>query len=67
MGACEYARNTTRESTKILTHKDNAAVEKELKAVKKIKDGYGSKELTTRLIHAITSIDGEEDRGKIPK
>ena len=50
---------------KILTHKDNAAVEKELKAVKKIKDGYGSKELTTRLIHAITSIDGEEDRGKI--
>tara|TARA_R100000315_G_C5219244_1_gene131520 strand:- start:135 stop:1019 length:885 start_codon:yes stop_codon:yes gene_type:complete len=50
---------------KILTHKDNSSVEAELKAVKKIKDGYGSKELTTRLIHAITSIDGDEDRGKI--
>ena len=50
---------------KILTHRDNGVVEKELKALKKIKDGYGSKELTTRLIHAITSIDGEEDRGKI--
>jgi len=50
---------------KILSHKDNAAVETELKSVKKIKDGYGSKELTTRLIHAITSLDGDEDRGKI--
>ena len=50
---------------KILKHKDNAAVDLELKSVKKIKDGYGSKELTTRLIHAITSLDGDDDRGKI--
>jgi len=50
---------------KILNHKDNAAVDLELKSVKKIKDGYGSKELTTRLIHAITSLDGDDDRGKI--
>jgi len=50
---------------KILNHKDNAAVDLELKSVKKIKDGYGSKELTTRLIHAITSLDGDDDRSKI--
>jgi len=50
---------------KILSHKDNAAVDMELKSVRKIKDGYGSKELTTRLIHAITSLDGDDDRGKI--
>jgi len=50
---------------KILNHRDNNAVDAELKAVKKIKDGYGSKELTTRLIHALTSLDGDEDRGKI--
>tara|TARA_R110002012_G_scaffold97286_2_gene233878 strand:- start:34 stop:918 length:885 start_codon:yes stop_codon:yes gene_type:complete len=50
---------------KIMTHKDSAGVDAELKAVKKIKDGYGSKELTTRLIHALTSIDGDEDRGKL--
>ena len=50
---------------KVMSHKDNAGVDAELKAVKKIKDGYGSKELTTRLIHALTSIDGDEDRGKL--
>ena len=50
---------------KVLSHRDNEGVEKELKALKKIKDGYGSKELTTRLIHAITSIDGEDKPGTI--
>ena len=50
---------------KILSHRDQTAIDKELKGLKKLKDGYGSKELTTRLIHSITSIDGETDRGKI--
>ena len=50
---------------KILSHRDQTAIDKELKGLKKLKDGYGSKDLTTRLIHSITSIDGEEDRGKI--
>jgi len=50
---------------KVLSHRDQNAIDAELKGLKKLKDGYGSKELTTRLIHSITSIDGEEDRSKI--
>jgi hypothetical protein len=50
---------------KILCHRDQTAIDKELKGLKKLKDGYGSKDLTTRLIHSIIALDGEEDRGKI--
>jgi len=52
-------------SFKILSHRDNENVELELKALKKIKDGYGSKELTTRLIHSIQSVDGDDSTGTI--
>jgi len=52
---------------KILTHKDSEAIDKEIKALAKIKDGYGSHQLTTRLIHCITSVDGDDSSGVIRK
>ena len=50
---------------KILSHKDNEAIDREVKSLRKIKDGYGSKQLTTRLIHCITSVDGDDKPGTI--
>ena len=52
---------------KMLTHGDSKAIDDELKAVKKFskRSGYGDSELTTRLIHTITSIDGERGSGPI--
>ena len=50
---------------KVLSHKDQNAIDLELKNLKKIKDGYGSKQLTTRLIHCITSVDGDDSSGAI--
>ena len=51
----------------MLTHGDSKAIDDELKAVKKFskRSGYGDSELTTRLIHTITSIDGETGSGPI--
>tara|TARA_Y100001963_G_scaffold157819_1_gene255208 strand:- start:949 stop:1839 length:891 start_codon:yes stop_codon:yes gene_type:complete len=52
---------------KMLNHSDTKKIEEELKAVKKFskRSGYGDSELTTRLIHTITSIDGERGSGPI--
>jgi len=52
---------------KLLTHGDNVAIDAEIKALKKIKTigGSSSGQLTTRLIHMITSIDGKEDKAYI--
>ena len=45
---------------KILTHKDEQNIKNELKGLKKLNKN-SSPEVTTRLKHMITSIDGEED------
>ena len=52
---------------KMLSHSDSRGIDEELKAVKKFskRSGYGDSELTTRLIHTITSIDGERGTGPI--
>jgi len=50
---------------KVLSHKDNEGIDREIKSLRKIKDGYGSKQLTTRLIHTITSVDGDDSAGAI--
>jgi len=51
---------------KLLTHKDEKDIEKELKAYKKLSDVTGiSNELTTRLKKQIISVDGEKDILKI--
>ena len=52
---------------KMLSHSDSKGIDEELKAVKKFskRSGYGDSELTTRLIHTITSIDGERGSGPI--
>jgi len=52
---------------KILTHKDSEAIDTEIKSLSKLKDGYGSHQLTTRLIHCITSVDGDDSPGTIRK
>ena len=49
---------------KILTHRDETSIEKEVEGLKKInKDN--SKEVTTRLKHMITSVNGERGQAEI--
>jgi len=52
---------------KLLTHKDNMKVDEELVAMKKLTKQGGSEDhnLTTRMIHTIVSVDGNEDRQHI--
>ena len=52
---------------KQLNQGDTVAIEKEIKGLKKIRKrtGGGDGELTTRLIHAIISLDGDEERATI--
>jgi len=54
---------------KMLSHRDNDMIEKELKGLKKLqrKTGGADPQLTTRLAHSITSIDGDEDKEKVRK
>ena len=50
-----------------LNQGDSVAIDKEIKGLKKIRKrtGGGDGELTTRLIHAIISLDGDEERATI--
>tara|TARA_Y100000592_G_scaffold68619_1_gene106626 strand:+ start:453 stop:1244 length:792 start_codon:yes stop_codon:yes gene_type:complete len=51
---------------KLLDHRTEKAIEAELKALKKIESRTGiSQEMTTRLKHLITSIDGDTNKGAI--
>ena len=51
---------------KLMTHKDEREVEKEIEGYKKITQATGvSNELTTRLKKQLISVDGETDRTKI--
>ena len=51
---------------KLLTHKDEKAVDEELKALKKFQKGSGvTSEITTRLKKAITSVDGDQTLKRI--
>lgn len=47
------------------THKDEADIDQELKALAKLGAATAAPEVTTRLKYIIKSIDGETDRGKI--
>jgi len=49
----------------LLTHKDDADIDQELKALAKFGATSTSPEITTRLKYAIKSIDGDSDRNKI--
>ena len=51
---------------KLLTHKDEKEIDIELKKLKKfVKAGGVEPEITTRMKRAITSVDGNTDRGEI--
>ena len=50
---------------KILTHKDEQAIDGELKSIAKLSKIGSSPEMTTRLKYMILSVDGDPDRGKI--
>jgi rRNA maturation protein Nop10 len=53
---------------KLLTHRDEQAIDAELKAISKINKGLGSTpEMTTRLKYMLLSVDGKDDRGFIKK
>lgn len=52
---------------KLLTHKDEQAIEQEIAGVNKITKSGTSPEITTRLKRTIISIDGDEDRQAITK
>lgn len=49
----------------LLTHKDEADIEQELKALAKMGANATSPEITTRLKYTIKSIEGDPDRSKI--
>ena len=51
---------------KLLNSADDKAIDAEIKSLKKFNKDVDS-EITTRLKHVITSIDGETDKGKIRK
>lgn len=51
---------------KLLTRKDELAINEELKGLAKLNSDV-SRELTTRLIHIITSVDGETSKARIRK
>ena len=62
----ELPVSKTKVTFKLLTGKDERIIEEELKSLAKI--GVGTtREITTRLKHVITSIDGETDKTKIRK
>ena len=46
---------------KLLTHKDERNIDQELDAMRKIQRGDISKEVTTRMRYAITSVDGDAE------
>ena len=52
---------------KLLTHRDNMKVDEELTAMKKLTKQGGAEDhnLTTRMIHTIVAVDGNEDRQHI--
>ena len=50
---------------KLLTHKDETAIDGELKNLAKLSSGASSPEVTTRLKYTIVSIDGKTDRNYI--
>jgi len=50
---------------KLLTHKDETAIDGELKNLAKLSSGISSPEVTTRLKYTIVSIDGKTDRNYI--
>ena len=50
---------------KLLTHKDEQAIDAELKGLAKLSKAVSSPEMTTRLKYMIVSVDGDADRGKI--
>jgi hypothetical protein len=50
---------------KLLTHKDEQAIDVELKMVAKMAKGATPPEMTTRLKYMILSVDGNSDRGEI--
>jgi len=50
---------------KIINHRDSLEIDKEIKSLQKIKDQYGSKQLTTRLIHTIIAVDGDDSKSTI--
>ena len=52
---------------KLLTHKDEAAIDAELSSLSKITKGATSPEITTRLKHMITSVDGNIEKSFINK
>ena len=52
---------------KLLTSADEQAIVNEMKRIKKKIAGMGDTEITTRLKHAIVSIDGKDNRGEIWK
>ena len=62
----EFTLPTTKKSItfKILTHGDESKIISELEGIRKIKK-EGSAELTTRLKHLITSVDGSEEKKDI--
>ena len=49
---------------KLLTHGDDKKIDAEIKGLKKI-DKQGAHEVTTRLAHIITSINGSEEKKDI--
>ena len=51
---------------KILTHKDDMDIEKEIKGLQKI-NKESNPEMTTRLKYIIISVDGVTDRGGVRK
>lgn len=50
---------------KLLTHKDEQAIDAELKGLAKVSKGGSSPEMTTRLKYMIVSVNGSEDRGEV--
>ncbi len=52
---------------KLLTHKDEGAIDAELVALTKLSKTAPSPEITTRLKYMILSVDGESDRNVIKK
>ena len=60
-----YSKKTV--TFKLLTHFDEQQIDGEIKTSQKILKATSSNELTTRLKHIITSIDGNEDAAYIRK
>ena len=52
---------------KLLTHRDESAIEQEITALNKINKSGASSEITTRLKKMIVSVDGNEDRQVVNK